>query len=111
MEIVSYNIQFGRGLDRIIDLNRICLSVKGADIICLQEVEQGWQRSAEVDQPKLISEILPEYYTVFGSSFDVDNSVKNEQGHVVNRRRRHDSIRMAHFKFAHLQSGKNSLCR
>jgi endonuclease/exonuclease/phosphatase family metal-dependent hydrolase len=89
VEIVSYNIQFGRGLDRIIDLNRICLSVKGADIICLQEVEQGWQRSAEVDQPKLISEILPEYYTVFGSSFDVDNSVKNEQGHVVNRRRRH----------------------
>jgi endonuclease/exonuclease/phosphatase family metal-dependent hydrolase len=89
MEIASYNIQFGRGLDRIIDLNRICLSVKGADIICLQEVEQGWQRSAEVDQPKLISEILPEYYTVFGSSFDVDNSVKNEQGHVVNRRRRH----------------------
>lgn len=89
MEIVSYNIQFGRGMDRIIDLNRICLSVKGADIICLQEVEQGWQRSAEVDQPKLISEILPEYYTVFGSSFDVDNSVKNEQGHVVNRRRRH----------------------
>ena len=89
MEIVSYNIQFGRGLDRIIDLKRICLSVKGADIICLQEVEQGWQRSAEVDQPKLISEILPEYYTVFGSSFDVDNSVKNKQGHVVNRRRRH----------------------
>jgi len=30
MEIVSYNIQFGRGLDRIIDLKRICLSVKGA---------------------------------------------------------------------------------
>jgi len=89
MEIVSYNIQFGRGLDRIIDLNRICLSVKGADIICLQEVEQGWRRSGGVDQPELISEILPEYYTVFGSSFDVDNSVKNEQGHVVNRRRRH----------------------
>ncbi len=89
MEIVSYNIQFGRGLDRIIDLNRICLSIKGADLICLQEVEVGWQRSGETDQPKLISEILPEYYTVFGSSFDVDNSIKNEHGHVVNRRRRH----------------------
>lgn len=89
MEIVSYNIQFGRGLDRNIDLERICQSIKGGDIICLQEVEVGWQRSGGVDQPKLISEILPEYYTVYGSSFDVDNSVKNEDGQVVNRRRQH----------------------
>jgi len=89
MEIVSYNIQFGRGLDRNIDLERICRSIKGADIICLQEVEVGWQRSGGVDQPKLISEILPEYYTLYGSSFDVDNSVKNENGQVVNQRRRH----------------------
>ncbi len=89
MEIVSYNIQFGRGLDRNIDLERICRSVKGAEIICLQEVEVGWQRSGGADQPKLISEILPEYYTVFGSSFDVDDSVKNEDGEVVNRRRQH----------------------
>ena len=78
MEIVSYNIQFGRGLDHNIDLERICRSVEGAEIICLQEVEVGWQRSGGGDQPKLISEILPEYYTVFGSSFDVDDSVKNE---------------------------------
>ena len=28
MEIVSYNIQFGRGLDRNIDLERICRSIK-----------------------------------------------------------------------------------
>jgi len=89
MEIVSYNIQFGRGLDRNIDFERICGSIKGADIICLQEVEVGWQRSGGVDQPELIAEILPEYYTVYGSSFDVDNSVKNGDGKVVNRRRRH----------------------
>lgn len=76
MEVVSYNIQFGRGLDRVNDLERICNSIKGADIICLQEVEVGWQRSGDVDQPKAISALLPEYYTLFGSSFDVDNSVK-----------------------------------
>jgi len=89
VEIVSYNIQFGRGLDRNIDLERICRSIKGAELRCLQEVEVGWQRSGGADQPKLIAEILPEYYTVFGSSFDVDNSVKNEDGQVVNRRRQH----------------------
>ena len=43
MEIISYNIQFGRGLDGRFDLGRICESVKGADIICLQEVEAGRQ--------------------------------------------------------------------
>ena len=92
MQVVSYNIQFGRGLDRNYDLKRICQSIKGADIICLQEVEVGWQRSGDVDQPKAISEILPEYYTVFGSSFDVDNSFKKEDGKVVNRRRQHGDM-------------------
>ena len=92
MEVVSYNIQFGRGLDRVNDLKRICDSIKGADIICLQEVEVGWQRSGDVDQHKAISALLAEYYTVFGSSFDVDNSVKNDQGIVVNRRRQHGDM-------------------
>lgn len=92
MEVVSYNIQFGRGLDRKIDLNRICQSIKDADIICLQEVEIGWKRSGDIDQPKAISEIFAEYYTVFGSSFDVDNSFKNEHGIIVNRRRQHGEM-------------------
>lgn len=89
MEVVSYNIQFGRGLDRKINLDRTCQSIEGADIICLQEVEVGWQRSGDIDQPKAIAEILPQYYAVFGSSFDVDNSVKKEDGKIVNRRRQH----------------------
>lgn len=92
MNIVSYNIQFGRGLDREIDLNRICKSIDQADVICLQEVDVGWQRSGGVDQAKAIAEILPEYYTVFGSSFNVDNSVKNPDGTVTNRRRQHGDM-------------------
>ena len=89
MEIVNYIIQFGRGLNHNIALERICRSIKSVGIICLQEVEVGWQRSGGADQPKLIAEIMPEYYTVYGSSFDVDNSVKNEDGQEVNRRRQH----------------------
>jgi len=92
MHVVSYNIQFGRGLDRINDLQRISRSIDGADIICLQEVDVGWQRSGNIDQPGAIAEILAEYYTVFGSSFDVDNSIKNEDGIVVNRRRQHGDM-------------------
>jgi len=92
MNIVSYNIQFGRGLDYKVDLNRICQSIDQADIICLQEVDVGWQRSNGVDQVKAISEILPQYYAVFGSSFDVDNSVKNTDGTITNRRRQHGDM-------------------
>lgn len=92
MHVVSYNIQFGRGLDRKNDLQRISRSIDGADIICLQEVDVGWQRSGNVDQPGAIAEILVEYYTVFGSSFDVDNSIKNEDGNVINRRRQHGDM-------------------
>ncbi len=92
MNIVSYNIQFGRGLDYKIDLDRICKSIDQADIICLQEVDVGWQRSGGVDQAKAISEILPQYFTVFGSSFDVDDSVKNSDGTITNRRRQHGDM-------------------
>jgi endonuclease/exonuclease/phosphatase family metal-dependent hydrolase len=89
MEVISYKIQFGRGLDGLFDLGRVCDSIKGADIICLQEVEAGWQRSGNIHQAQAISELLPEYYAVFGSSFDVDNSYKTDDGRVVNRRRQH----------------------
>jgi endonuclease/exonuclease/phosphatase family metal-dependent hydrolase len=35
MKVVSYNIQFGRGLDGMIDLVRTCRAVRGADIISI----------------------------------------------------------------------------
>lgn len=92
MHIISYNIQFGRGLDQRVDLSRICDSIRGADVICLQEVESGWKRSGEVDQPRAIAGVLNEYYYVFGSSFDMDNSLKSGDGTVVNRRRRHGNM-------------------
>lgn len=92
MNIVSYNIQFGRGMDRRIDLKRICKSIDEADIICLQEVDVGWLRSGGIDQAKAISELLPEYYWVFGSSFDVDGSLKNADGTIDNRRRQHGDM-------------------
>lgn len=92
MRIVSYNIQYGRGIDGRYDLARSCERLRGADIACLQEVEQFWQRSGDVDQPAEIARRLPEYYTVYGSSFDVDASRKTADGRVDNRRRRHGNL-------------------
>jgi len=92
MKVVSYNIQFGRGLDGVIDLVRTCRAVRGADIICLQEVDQGWKRSHEKDQAAEIAGLMPSYYYVYGSSFDVDASSRAAHGAVINRRRRHGNM-------------------
>jgi len=92
MKIVSYNIQFGRGLDGEIDLVRTCRALRGADIICLQEVDQYWKRSGERDQAGEIGGLMPTYYHAYGSSFDVDASAHSAHGAVVNRRRRHGNL-------------------
>ena len=92
MKVVSYNIQFGRGLDGVIDLVRTCRAIRGADIICLQEVDQGWKRSDEKDQAAEIAGLMPSYYYVYGSSFDVDASSRAAHGAVINRRRRHGNM-------------------
>jgi len=87
VKVVSYNIQFGRGMDHRIDLARVCDLVRDADIICLQEVDQWWKRSGEVDQADEISSLLPGFYYVFGASFNVDASYLGPAGRIVNRRR------------------------
>jgi endonuclease/exonuclease/phosphatase family metal-dependent hydrolase len=92
MKVVSYNIQFGRGLDGVIDLVRTSRAIRGADIICLQEVDQGWKRSGDKDQAQEIAGLLPTYYYVYGSSFDVDASSHSAHGAVINRRRRHGNM-------------------
>ena len=92
MKVISYNIQFGRGLDGVIDLVRTCRAIRGADIICLQEVDQGWKRSGEKDQDVEIAGLMPSYYAVYGSSFDVDASSRAAHGAVINRRRRHGNM-------------------
>ena len=92
MKVVSYNIQYGRGLDGVIDLVRTCGALRGADIICLQEVDQGWKRSDEKDQDVEIAGLMPSYYYVYGSSFDVDASNRAAHGAVINRRRRHGNM-------------------
>ncbi|NOX40853.1 MAG: hydrolase [Alphaproteobacteria bacterium] len=87
MKIVTYNIQFGLGKDGHNDLGRIADEIRGADIIALQEVERNWQHSGLVDQPKLLGDILAQYYWVYGPYFDVDASQKSADGKIINARR------------------------
>ena len=92
MRVVSYNIQYGKGMDDRFDLERSCAAIRGADIICLQEVDQYWHRSGDVDQAAEISALMPTYYYVYGASFDVDASSAAAHGAVINRRRRHGNM-------------------
>ena len=71
MEFVTYNIQYGKGVDEQINLDRIISEVSGADVIALQEVERFWPRSGMTDQVQEISERLENYYWVYGPGVDV----------------------------------------
>jgi endonuclease/exonuclease/phosphatase family metal-dependent hydrolase len=95
MKLVSYNIQYSKGQDGRYDLARIADAVRGADVIALQEVERGWARTNEEDQPARLSELLPEHYFVYGPAFDVDASGRDSGGRVRNRRRQFGTMLMA----------------
>jgi endonuclease/exonuclease/phosphatase family metal-dependent hydrolase len=87
MKLVSYNIRFGLGTDHEINLERIADSVRDADIIGLQEVERFWERSAMVDQPETLGNLLKNFHWVYGPVFDMDASERQDDGSIINRRR------------------------
>ena len=71
MKFVTYNIQYSKGGDGRFDIDRVVASVRGADVIALQEVERFWERSGNQDQPAEIARRLPDYYRVYHPAFDV----------------------------------------
>ena len=56
MKFVSYNIQYGLGRDGKFDVGRAAETVRGADVIALQEVERFWKRSGMTDQPEELAD-------------------------------------------------------
>ena len=86
MKFVSYNVQYGIGLDDRFDLPRIVSSIHGADIIALQEVTRNFHRNGHVDMVAELQVLLANHYSVFGAACDLDAGSAIEQGRVVNRR-------------------------
>jgi endonuclease/exonuclease/phosphatase family metal-dependent hydrolase len=60
IKILTYNIRHGRGMDGVVDLERICrlLLESRSDIICLQEVDGGLPRSSFINQASTLSDLL-----------------------------------------------------
>lgn len=86
IRVVTYNIQYGFGQDGKYDLDRIADGVRGADIICLQEVTKHWEACGGDHQPDRLSEKL-NLFAAHSPGFELDSSYKDENGRVVNRRR------------------------
>lgn len=76
MRIVSWNIRWGKGMDGRVDLRRTIAALKAlgeADILCLQEVTQGFPALAgpRADQLAELARAFPRHEAVFGAAVDV----------------------------------------
>lgn len=97
MKLVSYNIQYGIGLDGRFDLDRIAETVRGADIIAVQEVTRNFARNGGADMVAGLQDRLPEHFSVFGAGMDVDMGSAVENGRAVNRRLQFGNMVLSRF--------------
>ena len=86
MKFVSYNIQYGFGLDGRFDLDRIADSIRDADVIALQEVTRGYERNGHVDMVEALSQLFPAYFASFGPACDVLVDHQMVEGRLRERR-------------------------
>jgi endonuclease/exonuclease/phosphatase family metal-dependent hydrolase len=86
MKCVSYNIQYGIGLDKQYDIARIVDTVRGADLIALQEVSRNNPSNQGRDMPAEIRALLPDYFSVYGPSFEIDMGSHVKDGKAVDLR-------------------------
>lgn len=86
MKFVSFNVQYGVGLDGVCDPKRIAEAVKGADIIGMQEVSRNLPKNSLADLPAIFSDLLPDYFTAFGSGVDADGGSQIVDGKATSNR-------------------------
>ena len=59
MRVATFNVHHCEGTDRRLDVGRIAAVIArlGADVVALQELDDGLERSGFVDQPALLAEL------------------------------------------------------
>ena len=80
MKCVTYNTQYGIGLDERYDIARIAEAVRGADVIALQEVTRNNPKNGGHDMVAELRAELPEYFAVYGPNFEVDLGARVKDG-------------------------------
>mgnify|MGYP001309564701 CR=1 FL=1 len=77
MRLLTWNIQWGRGMDGRVDLTRILAEIRAMaefDVICLQEVAvnfPGLPGSAGEDEMAILAAGLPGYTAIYGPATDL----------------------------------------
>lgn len=81
LRVLSYNIHHGEGMDGKLDLERIAEVIKSVDpdLVALQEVDKGTDRTGRVDQPAVLAE-LTGMHVVFEKNIDYQGG---EYGNAV----------------------------
>ncbi len=93
--LITWNIQWGRGCDGVVDLRRIVDTARGLadfDVLCLQEIAAnypGLAGSKGEDQPAVLARMLPDYTPVFGIATDIraDGGSRRQFGNLILSRR------------------------
>ncbi|MFN0040274.1 MAG: endonuclease/exonuclease/phosphatase family protein [Burkholderiales bacterium] len=91
MNLITWNIQWGRGVDGNVDLQRIVRAARQMadfDVLCLQEVAvnfPGLPGSRGEDQVKEFSRLLPGFSAHFGAATDLadDKGVRRQFGNLI----------------------------
>jgi endonuclease/exonuclease/phosphatase family metal-dependent hydrolase len=86
VRFVSYNVQFGFGLDGKYDPARIAKNLEGADVIALQEVTRGSPANGGADMVEIFANHFPEYHWVYGPACDLHASSALIKGRRVDKR-------------------------
>lgn len=89
--ILSWNIQYGRGVDGRIDFDRIAAVVRAmgeADVLCLQEIADGFAEldgGAGADQAAEVARRFPDFHPVFRPALEwFDGSAKARRfGNII----------------------------
>jgi endonuclease/exonuclease/phosphatase family metal-dependent hydrolase len=78
MRLITWNIQWGKGCDGVVDLARIvsvARSLADADVFCFQEVSNGFASlDGDTDQGAQLAALLPEHRAVFRPAVETIDS-------------------------------------
>ena len=78
MRLITWNIQWGKGCDGVVDLARIvsvARSLADADVFCFQEVSDGFASlDGGTDQGAQLAALLPDYRAVFRPAVETIDS-------------------------------------
>lgn len=100
MRLITWNTQWGKGCDGVVDPHRIARDVAamgGADILCFQEISSHFDAlDGGVDQEEIFAKLFPDHRAVFRPAVE-----RHEDGGIV---RRFGNMTLSRFPVRHVSN-------